>query len=161
MVAAVVDTNVAVVANGAHEQATDLCRLICTKKLISIRKTGIAVVDNLGLIFDEYKKHFCFSGQPGVGDAFFKHIHNNLGNAQKVEIVTINPTDENLVEFEEFPDDPDLVGFDKTDRKFVAVAIKSTQNPSILNAVDSGWEPYRQALLVNGVTVLQLCPDSA
>lgn len=159
MVAAVVDTNVVLVANGAHEQATDLCRLTCTRKLISLRKTGIAVVDTLGLIFNEYKKHFCFSGQPGVGDAFFKHVHDNLGNAQKVETVTITPTDENLVEFMEFPNDPSLAGFDKTDRKFVAVALKSKQNPSILNAVDSGWEPYRQALLANGVTVTQLCPD--
>jgi hypothetical protein len=41
--------------------------------------------------------------------------------------------------FEQFPDVPELAGFDPSDRKCVAVAFASQHRPEILNAIDTDW----------------------
>jgi hypothetical protein len=48
--------------------------------------------------------------------------------------------------YDAFPQDKDLEKFDLSDRKFVAVAITSAQNPEIVNAVDSDWKNHQTAL---------------
>jgi hypothetical protein len=58
---------------------------------------------------------------------------------------------------EEFPDDPELVRFDRSDRKFVAVALASRLDPSVLNATDTDWWHYRECLKRHGVRVVFLC----
>ena len=62
-------------------------------------------------------------------------------------------------DFQEFPTDPALADFDPDDRKFIAVALAHAENPSILQAVDSAWWTYRDALRQNGVTVDFICED--
>jgi hypothetical protein len=54
---------------------------------------------------------------------------------------------------------PRLGGFDRSDRKFVAVARASAHGPMIVNAVDTDWWIYRVALQRHGVRVEFLCPD--
>ena len=71
----------------------------------------------------------------------------------------LTPSSDKSREFEEFPLDPDLEGFDRSDHKFVGVALASTQSPTVLNAVDSDWWQYRKALRRNGVKVKFLCPE--
>ena len=71
MVEVVVDTNVAVVANGLAEQANDGCVERCGDELERIIDGCVVVLDSDGLILDEYQKILNFSGQPGVGDFFF------------------------------------------------------------------------------------------
>jgi hypothetical protein len=63
------------------------------------------------------------------------------------------------LDLEVFPDDPDLAAFDPADRKFVALALASDSHPSILNAVDSDWWHFREALRRAGVEVMFLCSD--
>jgi len=62
--------------------------------------------------------------------------------------------------YEQFPDDPDLRVFDRSDRKFAAAVIESGDSPSVLNAVDTDWWIHRKALARNGVRVQVLCAES-
>jgi len=54
---------------------------------------------------------------------------------------------------------PALAGFDRSDRKFVAMALASGSTPDVLNAVDSDWADYFAALARNGVKLKFLCPQ--
>lgn len=157
MRAYVVDTNVAVVANGNSPQADVKCRLVCTEKLRTFRENeNIRVCIDAGdLILAEYRSQLSMSGQPGVGDMFMKWIHNNQCNPSVCERVGIIAHAERG--FEEFPMDPRLASFDRGDRKFVAVALASTYKPDIVNAVDSDWLEYREPLTQNKVKVIELC----
>ena len=121
-------------------------------------RKGLVLLDEDGKILDEYANHCSYAGQPGVGDAFFKWLWDNQANPKHCQKVPITP-DPNR-EFAEFPDDPDLSGFDRKDRKFVAVALASGLDPEVLNATDKGWYYYSAALKRNGVRVQFLCPDA-
>lgn len=156
MSACLLDTNILVVANGRSLQANDQCRLGCVALLSSCRD-GVVLLDALGLILKEYERHASHSGQPGLGDAFFKYLHENQGVAERCLKVEIRP--DQTRGFEEFPDDPELRNFDPADRKFVAVALASRANPVIHNATDSDWRDFREGLKRHGVRVNELCPD--
>ncbi len=77
MTALVVDTNVPIVANGRAPQAGLTCVLACIDALDDLRLHHTIVLDNLGLILDEYRNNLSARGQPGVGDAFFKWVWQN------------------------------------------------------------------------------------
>lgn len=153
------DTNVAVVANGRTPQAGDRCVETCIAKLLEMTERHQVLLDEQGSILEEYRRHLSPSGQPGPGDAFFKWLWNNQANPQHCRQVPITPTDDKGRGFDEFPDDPDLASFDRADRKFVAVAVASGESPPILNASDSDWWNYRNALDRHGITIQFLCPE--
>jgi len=155
----VVDTNVAVTASGRAEQAGPCCVLACIEALDEVRKRGKLLLDDQMLILDEYEKRLSRSGQPGPGDAFMKWAHRNQAVPTHCQKVPIHPKWEDGQSFEEFPDDPDLGGFDRDDRKFVAVAIASRRRPEVLNAVDSDWWLFRQPLARHGVKIEFVCPE--
>ena len=73
----VVDTNVAIAANGKDTHADLDCQKACVKELRDICSGKMIALDDAGWIFDEYKQNLKFAGAPGVGDVFFKHIHNH------------------------------------------------------------------------------------
>ena len=163
MPAYVIDTNVGVVANGKDcPQADPVCKLACIEKLkecvefLNGKKQGHVVIDSGNEIFEEYRSYFDFKGQPGVGDMFFKVLHERRFSTDNCERVTIKPDAE--WGYEEFPHDEALDGFDPSDRKFVAVAVKSHHSPVILNAIDSDWQEDAEAL-EKYVKVEELCPN--
>lgn len=153
---AVIDTNVLVVANGAHEQAGIRCQLACIEALEGARD-GTVAIDDAQRILLEYRNHCSFSGQPGVGDAFFRWLWNQQGNPEKCRVVAISPHAERG--FAEFPADERLVNFDASDRKFVAVARAAGSPSPVLNATDTDWWDARVALEDHGVQVQFLCPE--
>jgi hypothetical protein len=157
--AVVVDTNVAVVSNGKTPQASLDCVEACIAKLVDIRNRRKVLVDQSGLILDEYRRNLRPSGQPGPGDAFFKWLWDNQGQPRHCQQVEITPQDGDGESFAEFPDDPALAGFDRADRKFVATALASGEGPPILNASDTDWWKFRAALKGHGVKVHFLCPE--
>src|SRR5262245_56802768 len=67
----VVDTNVAVVANGDAKNASVACRLAAVEFLGRIVARGRVILDREGDIQHEYRRHLNPSGQPGVGDRFY------------------------------------------------------------------------------------------
>ena len=74
MKAAVVDTNVPIVANGAANHATPGCVLRCVDRLEEVRKKQLVLLDDGWHILSEYMKHLSLSGQPGMGDFFIKWV---------------------------------------------------------------------------------------
>ena len=62
----VVDTNVAIVANGRNTHADMACQLSCVEEIESVRQYGIVALDEAGEIMEEYGKHLNFYGMPGV-----------------------------------------------------------------------------------------------
>ena len=165
----VVDTNVAIVANGRTEQAGIECEEACIDALERIynahRVTADndendqcrVVLDDDDNIMNEYRRHLSPSGQPGPGDAFFKWLWDNQFQEDHCARVRILPDAERG--YHEFPDDGELAGFDLADRKFVAVARAAGTDPPILNASDTDWWHDREALARNGVRVEFLCPE--
>lgn len=155
----VVDTNVLIVANRRSEQADFDCEEACIDALKEIEQHGFLLIDNKLLILGEYMNHASFSGQPGAGDKFFKWAWSVQADERFCRRISISPTEADRQNFVEFPDDPLLERFDRSDRKFVAVALASGNEPQILNAVDSDWAHYFDALSEKGLRVEFLCPQ--
>lgn len=155
----VVDTNVLTTANGRDTHAPPECIRACIHALVAIQHGILIVIDDGWRILREYQRNASSSGQPGVGDAFLLWLLRNQANpsrCQRVSLTTRRGTEE---AFDEFPDDPDLEGFDRSDRKFVAAARASTRMPSVLNATDTDWHHYRETLARHGVQINFLCPN--
>ena len=159
MRAFVVDTNVPVVANGRTNQADPDCVIACIQALTEIREHGVIILDDALLILKEYMRNLSMSGQPGPGDFFMRWVWTIQAHPNHCQQVTITPRTDDLTNFIEFPNDPGLAGFDRSDRKFVAVALASGSTPDVLNAVDSDWADYFAALTRNGIRLKFLCPQ--
>ncbi len=154
----VLDTNVAMVANGDRKQASQECVTACTDELGRIQNGEyILLVDDENHIWQEYKKDLSPKGWEGPGTEFFIWFSRHRFNDEYCRRVSITPHDERG--FEEFPDDPDLASFDRDDRKFVAVALASKSGPRVLNASDTDWRDYREPLRKHGVEVKFLCQE--
>lgn len=152
----VVDTNVAIVANGNEATHADLnCQLACVERLESLVSCGTVAVDEGRLIEKEYSRYFCRSGRPGVGDVFFKFLMDFQYCMQRVHRVPISPSDDDSRGFEELPENT----FDPSDRKFLAVAVVS--GATVLNATDNDWHEQQELMNDLGVEVDQLCPQHA
>lgn len=159
MAPVVVDTNVALAADGKANQASPHCVLRCLQELASIKNGRQILLDDKGLILQEYLKQKPHGFPQGPGDAFLVWVYDNQANPARVRGVPVTPLSGDPRGFLEFPDDADLTGFDQDDRKFVAVALASGDAPSILNATDTDWWIHRNALVRNGIQVEFLCPD--
>lgn len=134
----VVDTNVPLVSNGAST-ASPQCVISCTKSLYGIMQKGLVVIDDGWRIIGEYQHQLNSSGQPGPGDAFLKWLLSNQANSARCIQVAITPLDGDAEDFEEFPQSLRDIGFDRSDRKFVAVAVAHGSYPPTLQAFDSKW----------------------
>jgi len=152
----VVDTNVPVVANRRHNESY-ACASRCAQALLSIKNLGTIVIDAADLVLAEYRANCSLAGQPGVGDSFIRWVHDNRGRGDLVHTVAL--TSKNGATFEEFPNHPDLAAFDPQDRKFVALANAHKDKPVILEATDSKWWGWKDALSTCGIRVEFLCPD--
>ncbi len=153
----VVDTNVLVVANH-RDGGSYVCARNCARALLAIKNLGVIVVDDGGSILSEYRRYCCVAGQPGLGDSFMKWVHDNLGRGDLVHTVSPTKVDAHH-QFVEFPDHPDLGNFDPADEVFVAVANTHQDKPPVLQASDSKWWGWREALLECGLTVEFLCRE--
>jgi hypothetical protein len=158
-----VDTNVPKTANLAIDPANIPIELIgcvsaCVEAVEHVVKKGGLVIDSGDEIFDEYRQQLSMKGQPGVGDRFMKWVHDNRWKLPTEDRVTIT---KNGVSYDEFPDHEGLIKFDDSDRKFIAVANAHSAKPPILEATDSKWWGWKDALSEVGINVHFLCPDYA
>jgi len=155
MIVSVVDTNVAISANGRDTHADLECQLECVEALEEVCARHTVVVDDRGLIFEEYMRHLSFAGTPGVGDKFFKHVFDHMYGGSHVRLVSITPCSDASRGFEELPSNT----LDQSDRKFLATALAA--DADILNATDSDWSEQQDLTSRLGVAVRQLCPQHA
>lgn len=156
-----IDTNVPKSANLAIDPVSipkelTKCVLACVEAVEHVVKKGWLVVDSGGEIYDEYRNNLSMRGQPGVGDRFMKWVHDNQWNVKKVDRINITKNGES---YDEFPAQASLTAFDNSDRKFVAVANTHSAKPPILQATDSKWWGWKDALEEVGITVQFLCSD--
>lgn len=159
----IVDTNVAVVANGRQvQQASALCLRACIDAIFDIQRQHTLVLDDRWRILKEYQRNLNSTGQPGIGDAFLKSALDNRTNPLRCELTPISSlaTSADAADFAEFPEDSRLTTFDRSDRKFVAVALAHPEKPPILNATDTDWWHHRTTLERYGVQIQFLCPDA-
>ena len=185
MPAVIIDTNVIVVANteiredengklvavGMADHATPDCIITCQKRLDQIRRGSTQVVlDDNERLTQEYRRYVkdprqSPPQQSRAGDQFWYWLMQNQWMSEKCTRVRITPLHGNGTEFEEFPDDAALNDFDKDDRKFIAVAMAYArdyqQTAPILQAVDTKWEDFIEALQRHGVEVEWICEVEA
>lgn len=151
----VVDTNVAVVANGRDTEADISCQSSCVRKIVFLMRRGVVTLDDKGLIMNEYRNRLNFRGAPGVGDSFFKYLFDNQYGATRIRRVAVTCCSDERRGFQELPQNE----LDPSDRKFLAVAVVS--GAVIVNATDSDWSEQRALTDRLGVAVEQLCPEYA
>mgnify|MGYP003376127809 CR=1 FL=1 len=161
MMRVIVDTNVAVVANQRYSHATPACAIACVERLTLIEREQTLVLDDQWFILHEYMRQLRSKGQPGVGDRFLRWVLTNRANPQRCEWVSISPKHpgKDDGDFAEVANIPELEHFDPADKKFVAVALIHPQHPPVINAVDTDWQDYREALEQLGVTVEFVCGE--
>ena len=148
----VVDTNVLVVANGNNKQADPECELACIEMLEGATSgKQIVLLDASNLIMDEYEGYCSYSGEPGVGDMFFKFLHDHQYSAKNVIRVSIQKTSDADGGFANLPPN----NFDRDDRKFLAVA--EVGDGRVVNTTDSDWSEHDAFINSIGVQVLELC----
>ena len=158
MRAVVVDTNVPVAANAMANHVSEDCIINCVQRLKQVRKKEILLLDDGMRILQEYMGYLSPSGQPGIGDMFMKWVWNNQSNPKRCKIIPITSLDERPY-FSEFPKDDELDGFDRSDRKFVAVAKASGLDPPIINATDKDWWEFKKPLHKHGIKIEFICQE--
>jgi len=147
----VIDTNVPIVANGKDPTVQLDCRIAAVELLNIALKNGVICLDTKGEIQNEYRTYLNPKGQPGVGDRFYREVINS--DPKKVARICVLKRDNG--EYEDVPQAIVDAGFDPSDRKFVAVALKSCA--SVYNAVDSDWIDGHILLERNGVRIIFVC----
>lgn len=153
----VVDTNVILVANNAHEGVSPACVLICIKQLEYLTKSGVFVVDDAYRIVSEYQNKTNHKKGKGVGDVFLKWVMQNLSNPSRCHQVPLTEIGEH--DFAEFPVPALVAAFDPPDRQFAAVANAHPNKPPILQAADCKWLDWWPQLKAAGIDVEFLCTD--
>ena len=155
----IIDTNVPLTANLATSQdetEIDLeCIEACIETINNVKAEKIRIaLDDENEIFSEYMNKLSLSGQPGVGDAFLKWIYDNQWNSKYCDRIPITKEGDS---YHEFPMSEALQNFDRSDRKFVTVASVHPKKPPIMQATDSKWWGWSDALDEVGISVIFLC----
>jgi hypothetical protein len=155
MPAVVIDTNVLLVANGMAPQMSDKCRIACIERLAKAKESESVVIDRQYLILVEYHhKLNPYRRPPGPGDAFLRHILQNMNSVAHVAAVDLTPMNAEATDFEEFPDDGKLrADFDPADRKFVAASNAHPDSPPIVESADSKWLAWEERLAAHGINL--------
>lgn len=152
----VVDTNVAIVANGRPDPDDPRppsipCRKAAVTFLSELVKKGTVLIDVEGAIQQEYRRHLNPRGAPGVGDRFYLEVlHSSPKLVQRVDLPK-RPDGE----YENLPQALIDACFDPSDRKFAALAHK--EGVAVHNATDSDWLEHALVLSVERIRVVNLC----
>ena len=154
MTSVVVDTNVAMAANGRGTHADMACQAACVARLKAVVAHDTVFLDETGLVFGVCEAS-ALGRRTRHGRCLFKHVFDNQYRPERCRRVPVVPLDDERRGFEELPPN----SFDPSDQKFLAVAVVG--RATVLNATDSDWAEH--AALVNGlaVKVEQLCPQHA
>lgn len=146
----IIDSNVCIVANGQNTDASISCRLASIDFLEAMINKGILVIDADGDIEIEYRRHLN-AKSPGVGNRFLQAFLNAASRRiERVKFVKAKSG-----EYADFPTASSLRKFDKSDRKFAALSIKS--KAAVANATDTDWLDHKEELEKFGVRIEFLC----
>jgi hypothetical protein len=153
----VIDTNVPIVANGRPDPSNGGrtpslgCRSAAIDFLTEALRSHRILLDLAREIQTEYRNYLNPRGQPGVGDRFYLQVL--MSSPAHVERIDLPRTADGG--YADFPDDPELNGFDPSDRKFAALARR--EGIPVVNATDSDWLHHRDALARYAIAVQFVC----
>lgn len=152
----VVDTNVPIVANGRPDPSDPRppsidCRKAAILFLRELVTSGTILVDAAGEVLAEYRRYLNPHGQPGVGDRFYQTIL--MSHPARVKRVDLPMREDS--QYVDLPQPIIDSGFDPSDRKFAALAVKV--GAPVYNATDSDWIEQGEVLAAEGVEVVHLC----
>jgi predicted nucleic acid-binding protein len=143
----VIDTNVLIVASlESHDLA-----LTCLEFLEKIlEEEHTILIDDF---YDQKSRNYIseianeYSSNLSSQDAAF-WILQKIRSYEPDGIIkrVVVKKDKNNKYYLNFPKDSKLKKFDKSDRKFVTVAILSNMDPEIVNAVDTDWKTFETIL---------------
>ena len=156
----IIDTNVPLKAANFHpvDEVDRKCSQACLsfiKKLMS--SDEIIVLDTGQEVLSEYRRKIDTHSEGNAASQFLKWIMRKIALGKNVVQYQITPTGNN--NYAEFPISPEFEKFDRSDRKFVALAKADPNNPCIYNGSDTDWWNFRKALEVNGVHIVFLCEE--
>ena len=153
----VIDTNVMVVANRQNAKVAQSCADACVAFLIRARAADVVLLDNGDEIRGEYARALQQGRPYQLGMQFLIHIYQQLGNLRHVRMVELARDGDGG--FADFPRDAALAAFDRSDRKFAALA--RATGAAVTNATDSDWLEFLPALNGCGIEVNFLCGQDA
>ena len=158
MSAVVLDTNVLVFANMQSGDSPDPDCVRNSRERIVQSRNEIVVIDSNGEIRREYMRQVDVRGHPTFAGEYIIDLLRNIGNPSRFEQGPITNTNGS---YREFPTDPELESFDRSDRKFVCVALRSRNSPVIAVSSDRGWRNHHSALQANGIQIEFACSPGA
>lgn len=153
MTPVIIDTNVIVIANHQNAKVVESCVDTCIRFIINVKINGVVLLDTSDEIRSEYNNALKMGRPHQLGALFLMHIFQQQYNSKYVRQIDIEKTPSG--EFVDFPIDPALAKFDRSDRKFAALAKKS--GVAVANATDSDWVDFQTPLSDNGITINFLC----
>ena len=169
MQARVIDTNVPLTASGANDAASTRCVSNCIDFIERVLSGEIVIVlDDSNEAMDEYGRNVPLHGRSeDLAGRFLIHVFSNMGDSNKVRLVTLLKTPES--DYIDYPDPDDswtspvrrCERFDPDDKKWVAIALRfkaeSDEDAPIANAADRCWHAYHAHLDSAGVALDFLC----
>lgn len=153
MVEAIIDTNVAVIANGQNNDVVQSCYNACVRFIITAKASRVIVIDDGDEVRSEYAKAIADRRPHELGAHFLFHILNHQYDPAKVRRVAL--TKDGNGNFIDFPNVPELSTFNHSDRKFAALS-KNT-GIEVTHAADSDWCDFLTPLQANGINITHLC----
>lgn len=160
----IIDTNVPKLAGAVISEIPEDqigCTLCCVdfiRKLLD-DPDACVVLDAGWQILKEYQKELEGSGHdPGLARQFLQWIYTHLSSSNNIDNTIILHLEKPYI-FKEYPDHPDLKGFDKDDRKFIALANAHPKHPTIIEGSDHEWWGIKDALGEVGLSVRFLCEE--
>lgn len=159
----IIDTNVINTANGQADHMSSDCEEACIDFLIEFMEKGVLVVDDKrngeSEIINEYERQISYNEDDIIGNRFVKWISWNERDPDHIERIPITPSNHCEVWYKEITKGIGLENFDRSDRKFVAVAFAHPEHPAIVNATDTDWLEVMEILSSQGIEVINLCSN--
>lgn len=155
----IIDTNVPLKASDIHpkDEIDQKCSQACLSFINALMDSDdLVVLDYGGDILKEYRKKIDLHQADNVASLFLIWIMRGLMTGKVIQY-QITKTGNNT--YAEFPESQELTGFDRSDRKFVALAKVDPNCPSIYNGSDTDWWNFKEALKREGIHVVFLCED--
>ena len=154
MTEVIIDTNVAVVANEQSAIVDPACAIACKRFIGGIIDSGqVVLLDSADEIRAEYARAVRMGRPYQLGAQFLLHVLQHQYDDRHVRRVNLARRPDGT--FADFPDTPELAAFDRSDRKFAALARKT--GIPVTNATDSDWADHAPALKAHGIAVDFLC----
>lgn len=155
----IIDTNVPLKAANMHPE--DEIDRLCSESCLTFIKTlmdsdDVVVLDKGREILNEYRKNIDITSEDNVASQFLMWLLRRM-LTDKVHQYEITKTRNN--NYAEFPTAADLRKFDRSDRKFVALANVHPSHPSIYNGSDTDWWDFKDALEREGIHIVFLCEE--